>query len=146
MVASSYKPRASLDAAKQNQFQPAAAPQAPCESGFHAKPVALVLLTLFLALAGLALPNTAAADGPLDSLRAAQQGIDQCDPDLFRQAVDVDAVFNNGFTALVSVLDEEIRAGNIGGAHPLLAMAVSGLCTGDNMNIALLKQLHSSHV
>ena len=106
--------------------------------------MAAALLTLFLSAAGLALPGNAAASGPLDSLQVAQQGIDRCDPDLFRQAVDVDSVFNSGFDTLLSVLADEVRAGNIGGENALLAMAVSGLNSGGGSNAALLKQLLSS--
>lgn len=119
------------------------APQAK-RGNSSAKLVAAALLALFLGAAGLALPGNAAASGPLDSLHVAQQGIDQCDPDLFRQAVDVDAVFNSGFDTLLSVLADEVRAGNIGGENALLAMAISGLNSGDGTNAALFKQLLSS--
>jgi hypothetical protein len=120
------------------------APQTAPGKRFCSRLSATVLLCL--GLLTFALPGSAVASGPLDSLRVAQQGIDQCDPDLFRQAVDVDAVYNNGFDTLLSVLADEVRAGNIGGENALLAMAVSGLSSGDGKNLELLKQLLSSEV
>ena len=95
-----------------------------------------------LILLGAALPRTAFAD-PMDALSTAQKGIDQCDPELFRKAVDIDSVFNSGFDALISALRTEVEAGNIGGDNALLSMAVMGLSSGDG-NTGMLKQLLNS--
>lgn len=145
MVAKRYIALTNSSASGTTALRLPASRRAPLRT-FPAQLPATLLLCLFLGLAGLAVPVSAAASGPLDSLRTAQQGIDQCDPDLFRQAVDVDAVFNNGFDTLLSVLTEEVRAGNISGENALLAMAVSGLSNGDGANMELLKQLLSSEV
>ena len=70
--------------------------------------------------------------------------VPQSDPDLFRQAVDIDSVLSSGFDSLIAALQKEVQAGNIGGDNAMLTMAVMGLTSGDGKNMEIFRQLLSS--
>jgi hypothetical protein len=84
-----------------------------------------------------------AAEGPLEALVLAQKGIDARDPDLFHQAVDLDAVLAHGLDEAIDALVGQARSGAL---DPLLSMTVLSLTDGSPQNRELLTALLASEV
>ncbi|MDR0828256.1 MAG: hypothetical protein LBN33_10385 [Desulfovibrio sp.] len=82
-----------------------------------------IFLFLFCCLFTSALPGPAAqAGGPLSALTLAQNGIDQCDSDLFNKAVDVGEVTDHAADALLAAL---LKASSEGRLDASAGMVIS---------------------
>ncbi len=90
--------------------------------------------------------EAARAQAPLEALALAQRGIDQSEPDLFYQAVDVNSVLARGADAGIAAIKEQMAKGTLGELNPMLALAVAGMDTGDAAKTKMLKQLLTSEV
>jgi hypothetical protein len=84
-----------------------------------------------------------AAQGPLDALVLAQKGIEARDPDLFQQALDLNAVLAHGLDEAANALRGQARNGNL---DPVLAMTVLGLVDASPQNREFLETLLVSEI
>lgn len=78
------------------------------------------------------------------ALAMAQQGVDDCDSDLFNRAVDVDAILGKASAHAVQALQKEVAAGRVEDSN--IALAVTMLGGGDSTQMSMLVAFLTSEV
>ncbi|MDR1360553.1 MAG: hypothetical protein LBJ82_06180 [Deltaproteobacteria bacterium] len=106
---------------------------------------ALHLAGLILCLICLTIrPGSAAAEEPLDAVILAQQAIDSKNPDLFHQAVDLQAILARGLDKAMRVLSKRITDHD--SMDPLLSLLLSQLDEGSPQAREFLKTFLLSEI